>query len=1035
MPYTYTNQNIFNEKDISKRYHEFLIGDVNVEEIFKNLFLWVNEKIILPDFLWKDVPPLVRIIDFGIGAGKFTIPHIKTLVDMGVNVQVLGFDNSKNMLLEFKQNAKKILNVEIINDEFVNNSNTGIKKIKLVKLDFNDIKQVEENLDSFYSDFDQNQKEVTLIYFAQTEHYLQSPQEFFNKIIFEKLNGSYVIHYEPIYYFKLLDGNFDQTNISLDFSSDEKAQLHRNFWMKYFSFRDKIRPYSSGQKIKATNLDFCFEMHKKKNSIYLGWEKIEWEKEITFNDLINLIEDPIFSSHYVGLSSEDINRLAKLMSEEFLSEKENFEGKFKCGYIGHLFSLKKYDDKHPLKLNFKKNENESENIINVEGREVILDNIKALFPNIKFLFIGATYVNRFRFEGFKNIELTSLNPWQEFIENLRQKKIPSIAEILYNEKIDSLWGTITYYNGPIHIETPEERIKNEVERVLLLLHNYAVKKIHLLKGKTINFLFFLLFPPDHLESIFMNLVVTIIVLKSNSLTKESLQPLIDRLRVEWRDMFNEEMVKIYKEFQSHALRSAVAAIMSRNMSHNIGSHVLAKMGYASFAELNLPQSQILYKYMQQRMDFVAITSTEFPQWSYPTWFLKELMRWFYQQETLLEFIAKQEGIKGLYKWAKSKNDEENKNTLLIRIRYNNGWIIHEDQKKEKIDKEGLKNDFSLAIPGGIIGYHAFYVILEDIIRNSAKHNWASLSNQQKEEKKQLGITIDIENKEENDFVTFRIYDNISETENILNHLPLNYEELTPGEMEKLPLHQKMNVYLTRSFIDNTGQLKKENWGLQEMKISAGYLNKSNVEDIGKNGEEVLDILKAVAVKDPEENDKYRLGYEFKIPKPKTVAIIGKNEKIKKKFNTSEAKKYGIYYFENTPPDFDYEFMILIDDSTNDVQNKVLKNLLNNPEYEIEKLPYRLFVLTDREIPPQIEKRVVKIDNSKFKDIFNGDYEKFKINLYKKWIEKLKNGASNYPVYIDFAAPQSDKWDLELFKKCENLIKTFAKAEVKKMMRK
>jgi hypothetical protein len=479
----------------------------------------------------------------------------------------------------------------------------------------------------------------------------------------------------------------------------------------------------------------------------------------------------------------------------------------------------------------------------------------------------------------------------------------------------------------------------------------------------------------------------------------------------------------------YSLRSAVAAIMSRNMSHNIGSHVLAKMGYASFAELNLPQSQILYKYMQQKMDFVAITSTEFPQWSYPTWFLKELMRWFYQQETLLEFIAKQEGIEGSYKWAKGKDDEENKNTLLIRIRYNYGWIIHEDQ--EKIDKEGLKNDFSLAIPGGIIGYHAFYVILEDIIRNSAKHNWASLSHQQKKEKKQLKITIDIENKDESDSIIFRIYDNISKTENHSDDLPANYEKLTSEEIEKLPLHQKINLYLTKSFIDETGKIKKEHWGLQEMKISAGYLKKSSINEIGDNGEKVLKIIKAVAVKDPEEKDeKYRLGYKFNIPKPKNVVIIGNKQEIKNKFYKQESKKHGIYYFENTPPDFDYEFMVLIDD--NDSKNEVLNNLLKNPEYEIEKLPYRLFVITnnDNKIPSQIdERRIVKINNNEFSKIFNSDYEQFKINLYKKWIEKLKDGASNYTVYIDFEAPQSDKWDLELFQKCENLIKTFAKAKV------
>ncbi len=33
-------------------------------------------------------------------------------------------------------------------------------------------------------------------------------------------------------------------------------------------------------------------------------------------------------------------------------------------------------------------------------------------------------------------------------------------------------------------------------------------------------------------------------------------------------------LKVLKEIKPHALRSAVAAIMARNMSHNIGSHVL-----------------------------------------------------------------------------------------------------------------------------------------------------------------------------------------------------------------------------------------------------------------------------------------------------------------------------------------------------------------------------------------------------------------------------------------------------------------------------
>jgi hypothetical protein len=263
----------------------------------------------------------------------------------------------------------------------------------------------------------------------------------------------------------------------------------------------------------------------------------------------------------------------------------------------------------------------------------------------------------------------------------------------------------------------------------------------------------------------------------------------------------ENIQKDIKEIQLHALRSAVAAIMARNMSHNIGSHVLAKMGYVNLPELNLPQSQIFYKYAQQRMDFVAVTSTEFPEWSYPTWFLKELMRWFYQQETLLEYIARQERIKSSYKWAENENHEKNKNTLLIRIRYNDKWIIPKNPPDSR--SEGLETDFSLAIPGGIIGYHAFYVILEDIIRNSAKHEWASLSEDQKKEKKQLKITIDIGNQDESHDVTFKIYDNISETKNNSDPLPADYEKLDPEAMENFLFI--LNEYLSyQVFYDGTG---------------------------------------------------------------------------------------------------------------------------------------------------------------------------------------------------------------------------------------
>ncbi|MEM3062797.1 MAG: hypothetical protein QW303_04540, partial [Nitrososphaerota archaeon] len=465
-------------------------------------------------------------------------------------------------------------------------------------------------------------------------------------------------------------------------------------------------------------------------------------------------------------------------------------------------------------------------------------------------------------------------------------------------------------------------------------------------------------------------------------------------------------------FLRHSLRSAVAAIMARNMSHNIGSHVLSKMGYSSLGELNLPDSQVFYKYLQQRMDFIAIISTEFPQWGYSSWFIKEIMYWFYQQNCLLQNIAKLEGIKGAYIWSKNSVENDNLNTLLLRVKYNGKWVICNNNLNSF--QNGFK-DFLVSIPGGIIGYHAFYVILEDIIRNSAKHNWANLLQKDKNTKRQLVITIDIEDNEELDYITFKLYDNISNVDKNKNN----------------NLVETINSFLKNSFIDDSGKLRKENWGIQEMKISAGFLQKSKIDDIGSEGERTLNIFKAIEVNDNGEN---RLAYEFKLYKPKRVAIIGKiNDCIRGNIDNN-AKKYGIYYFENSNalPNYDFEFLILIDDEQNEILNR-LKNTPNyNLELELEKLPYRLFIVSNQNNSSQTINRAVYLKKDEFKGIFNNsstNFENLIHNLYNKWIkflEGINQLNDSLTVNIDFHnGGSSEKWDLELFKKYEKILKRFA----------
>jgi len=445
----------------------------------------------------------------------------------------------------------------------------------------------------------------------------------------------------------------------------------------------------------------------------------------------------------------------------------------------------------------------------------------------------------------------------------------------------------------------------------------------------------------------------------------------------------------------HALRSAIAAIMARNMSHNIGSHTLATVSATKY-NFNIKDDQILYSFLQHRMDFIAQISTEFPAWSFPCWFVRELMREFYRQKHLLNYIAVSEGLK-CYKYNYPSSD---KKQLKINIVTNKECVT---DIKESEKNKAFENDCLLSIPGGMAGNQAFYTILENIIRNAAKHTYAKLSEDEKKSK-DLEITIDIENRPENDFVKFTIWDNSSRIEikgsEELKDLPQKCDEDTSDGEDCLPLHQRINCKLIRSFVTDEGELKKENWGLAEMKISAGFLQKKGIDNIAQKGKEVLSIIKAVPI-----GEHHNLGYEFRIPKPKELLIVGQvlDETEKTLF-----QKYSIYVAQKLPSDVDFEFVILLDDGRNEFIEKI-KNLdqpgeneisLKSLSVEIERLPYRLFVagdLTDKiNAFPFLKSRIVLVHKEFVEDLFNTadsipiekKLKSFKTDLYMAWLKHL-----------------------------------------------
>lgn len=196
------------------------------------------------------------------------------------------------------------------------------------------------------------------------------------------------------------------------------------------------------------------------------------------------------------------------------------------------------------------------------------------------------------------------------------------------------------------------------------------------------------------------------------------------------------------------------------------------------------------------------------------------------------------------------------------IRYPN-----EQDDEARVD---ISQDVAVAIPGGVIGQHAFYTILENVLRNAAKHEWSQFEIACR---RHLNLYVDFVDQPEKGSVVCRVW-----TECVLTEVDGGTRH--QGANDDLLKH--MNEKIALSFVNASGELRKENWGIAEMRISAGYLRGCDIADVGGTGS--LQIIHPVLV---DTNDKRKgLGYCFKINKPKELLVVLKEETVREIDETS-----------------------------------------------------------------------------------------------------------------------------------------------------
>lgn len=349
--------------------------------------------------------------------------------------------------------------------------------------------------------------------------------------------------------------------------------------------------------------------------------------------------------------------------------------------------------------------------------------------------------------------------------------------------------------------------------------------------------------------------------------------------------------------EKHGSKAAAVSTMSRNLSHNDGSHciaywiaeigkmlesVAAASGQSKDTNLLLAnceqlqgallRSKELFQYLQHRMDFLAEVSTSVPCSELSMDITADILKPAFTDP------LKEELTHGPYGLTKL-----NRSILLEYIAESEGINLH--QKIEVIVANDVQSR-RISIPNGIVGNHAIYSILENFLRNAAKHYvGTTIKDDDPLETAQLKCKNAISSvmtfydilkqegsKKLNPKKSFPItcglscidyctdlaqchfaIETLHKYQNEVNSLPIirivisqpeehkdNYLSMTIWDMRENSCNQnavsELRKYLPESDLDDrllskNGELQTGGWGIKEMLISANFLGKKSADEL------------------------------------------------------------------------------------------------------------------------------------------------------------------------------------------------------------
>ncbi|MCR5036425.1 MAG: leucine-rich repeat domain-containing protein [Bacteroidales bacterium] len=369
-----------------------------------------------------------------------------------------------------------------------------------------------------------------------------------------------------------------------------------------------------------------------------------------------------------------------------------------------------------------------------------------------------------------------------------------------------------------------------------------------------------------------------------------------------------------QELRNKAVESAISQSDLRNTAHNLGAHVLSRFDANKYSQEDI--NLFVRSYLNCRINYLGEKTFGTPQMLTTRMLYRDILHDFENQKILLDNIAGIAGFKPKFNFL-----------------YNGKLLDYE-------------HDIPVAMPADVYGIMALYNLVENIIRNSAKHGNNSDA--------QATLTIEFSDQKINN--------------------PSDYYciEIDTGIKEKHidTLVVDINKYINTSVLNSEFKLRDRNLGLVEMAASAAFLRKLDATTIDSydyrfdpktdkdfNDEGNLIIFRAI-------NKNGALGYRLWALKPTEYLFVGNwSESIQKQ----QLKQIGIDFVdENTFADnlsngFSYSHQFII--YKNNISNKT-KNLLSDTSDYKTLLTLRKIQVSSNEANELIN----KLNNKNNKDI-------------------------------------------------------------------